>query len=310
MIGQYDRDEPVVWTRSLTKSFDSTGTKAVDDLDLELPKGSITAVIGPNGAGKTTMVRMLYGRTIPTAGTVRVLGRDPVSEPRAVRAMAGIVPQHINLDAALSLGDNLEIYAGMYGLSRRDARQRAEARLGDVGLSSAINRTPDRVSGGQARRALIARALVNDPRVVLLDEPTANLDLASAEQVWNTLRHLRSAGLTLLVTTHLMDEVSHYCDHIVVMSQGRKVEQGRPDEVVRRHVGEAVLEFDATVEPSALPPGLDHVVIRGRLIAHQPGGDRASLLTAAGQARGPYTLRPGNISDVYMKLFADVRDLL
>ncbi len=220
------------------------GTRtAVDNLDLAIPSGVIFGILGPNGAGKSTIVRMISGMCFPTSGQLAVLGRDPSVDGRSVRSRVGIVPQADTLDADLSVRDNLIYYGGLFGVRRKELRRRTDGLLAFAQLSDRSSSRISELSGGMRRRLSLARALVNQPEMLLLDEPTTGLDPQARHLVWDRLRGLRDEGLTQVLTTHFMDEAETLCDELVVLDQGRVIARGTPAELVRQNGGSEILEI-------------------------------------------------------------------
>ncbi len=224
---------PAVHARGLRKRYD--GIVAVDGIDFDVPAGECFGFLGPNGAGKTTTMKMIYGLASVDEGTLEVLGRDIARHRREVKARLGVVPQDENLDKELSVRENLLVQAGFHGIRGAEAEERV-AELLDVALLTARAgaRTPE-LSGGMRKRLLIARALVNRPDLVVLDEPTTGLDPQARHTLWRTLDELRAGGVTLLLTTHYMEEAARLCDRLVIMDHGRIVTEGAPAELVTRH---------------------------------------------------------------------------
>ncbi|HLE96577.1 MAG TPA: ATP-binding cassette domain-containing protein [Candidatus Thermoplasmatota archaeon] len=232
--------EAVIEVRGLAKRYGRT--VAVDGLDLDVPRGVCYGLLGPNGAGKTTTLRALVGLVRPDAGTVTILGLDAAREGRRVRARMALVPQEANLDLEATTSDNLLIYARFFGIPRVDARRRADELLAFVGLSEKRDEVVERLSGGMKRRLLIARALVNDPELLVLDEPTTGLDPQSRALLWEKIRALRTQGKTILLTTHYMEEAERLCDELVIVDQGRVIARGAPAALVADRVRREVLE--------------------------------------------------------------------
>jgi lipooligosaccharide transport system ATP-binding protein len=229
-----------VQARDLRKAF---GPRvAVDGIDLEVHRGECFGFLGPNGAGKTTTMRMLACLSTRDSGDLTVLGMDPDVEPRALKARLGVVPQEVNLDLELTVLENMLVYARYFGMGRAEAHERALELLRFVDLHERIDDTVVRLSGGMQRRLQIARALINEPEMILLDEPTTGLDPQARRLVWERLRDLRSRGTSVVITTHYMDEAERLCDRLVVIDHGRVVRQGAPAELVRDEVGAEVLE--------------------------------------------------------------------
>jgi lipooligosaccharide transport system ATP-binding protein len=232
--------EPAVLARGLRKSYGER--VAVDGIEFEVEPGICFGFLGPNGAGKTTTMKTIYGLAAVDGGELRVLGMDSRSERRAIKARLGVVPQETNLDGELTVRENLYFQAGYFGLRRSDVASRVDELLEFSLLADRADEKPWGLSGGMKRRLLIARALVNDPEVVILDEPTTGLDPQARLAVWQALDTLRKRGVTLLLTTHYMEEAARMCDRLLIMDEGRIVAEGAPAELVREHVGEGTLE--------------------------------------------------------------------
>ncbi len=233
--------DPLIVAKSLRKEF--AGFVAVDDIDFEVRKGEVFGFLGPNGAGKTSTMRMIACVSPPTAGQLTVLGMDPIEDGPRIRGRIGVVPQEDNLDTELSVWDNFFIYGRYFGLPRKLISQRAEELLEFAQLTDRRNDKVDPLSGGMKRRLTIARALINDPEVVLLDEPTTGLDPQARQLLWDRLYGLKRRGVTLILTTHYMDEAEQLCDRLVVMDQGHIVDEGSPRQLIDRHVHAEVVEL-------------------------------------------------------------------
>ena len=232
--------------RELKKSYD--GFEAVKGVDFEVYRGECYGFLGPNGAGKTTTMKMIYGAVIPTDGELEVAGLDVRRCEREIKRRIGVVPQENNLDDDLKVKENLLVYGRYYDLPRKVAIQRAEELLEFVELTERAESPVDQLSGGMKRRLLIARALINDPEIVVLDEPTTGLDPQARHLVWDRLRALAVEGKTLVLTTHYMEEAARLCDRLVIMEGGLIIAQGSPKELIEEHVSPQVLEFRAGPE--------------------------------------------------------------
>jgi lipooligosaccharide transport system ATP-binding protein len=296
-----------VWARGLRKSFG--GLAAVDGIDLRIEGGECFGFLGPNGAGKTTTMRMLACLSPRDAGELRVLGIDPGERPRELKRRLGVVAQDTTLDLELTVRENLLVYARYFDIPRAEAARRASELLGLMALSDREGDEVDRLSGGMRRRLQIARALINRPSLILLDEPTTGLDPQARHAVWERLRALRGAGATLVLTTHYMDEAAQLCDRLVIMDAGRVVRAGRPGDLVAREVGREVLEL--RVDPAGVGALLAHV--DGRARGHEVDGDLVLLFADDAEAlhaharRGPVPVRfqsarPAGLEDVFLRL--------
>ncbi len=225
----------------LTKRFgDFT---AVDSISFSVRKGECFGFLGPNGAGKTTTMRMITNHLPVTEGTLSVLGMDVSTNARKVKSRIGIVPQENNLDMDLTVINNLIIYSLYHSIGKREAEIRSTQLLDFFQLAEHTQSPLMRLSGGMKRRLLIARGLINEPEVLILDEPTTGLDPQARHLIWQKLRALQSQGTTLVLTTHYMDEAEQLCDRLVIMDHGKILVEGDPAELVRRHVGKEVLEI-------------------------------------------------------------------
>jgi lipooligosaccharide transport system ATP-binding protein len=252
-----------VTARELTKSYGDR--VAVAGVDFEVEPGICFGFLGPNGAGKTTTMKMIYGLATVDGGELTVLGMDATRERREIKSRLGVVPQETNLDGDLTVRENLLQQARYFGIDSEKASQRATELLE---FSLLTDRAADRInalSGGMKRRLLVSRALMGDPELVVLDEPTTGLDPQARLAVWGALDRLRRRGVTLLLTTHYMEEAERLCDRLVIMDEGRIVTDGRPPELVRSHVGREVLELrlDEGCDPESLVGSLD-----GRIQGH------------------------------------------
>jgi lipooligosaccharide transport system ATP-binding protein len=232
--------------RDLKKCYD--GFEAVKGVDFEVQQGECFGFLGPNGAGKTTTMKMIYGAVIPTDGELDVAGLDVRSCEREIKRRIGVVPQENNLDDELKVKENLLVYGRYYDLPRKLALQRAEELLEFVELTEKSESQVDQLSGGMKRRLLIARALINDPEIVVLDEPTTGLDPQARHLVWDRLRALTVEGKTLVLTTHYMEEAARLCDRLVIMEGGLIIAEGSPRELIEEHVSPQVLEFRVSPE--------------------------------------------------------------
>jgi lipooligosaccharide transport system ATP-binding protein len=232
--------EPAVLAHDLRKSYD--GRVAVDGIDFAVDPGTCFGFLGPNGAGKTTTMKMIYGLAEVGGGELRVLGMDVVTEPRRVKAHLGVVPQETNLDGEFTVLENLLVQASYFGIPRRDVESRANELLEFTQLTERAGDKIETLSGGMKRRLLVARALINEPDIVVLDEPTTGLDPQARLAVWRAMEELRDRGVSLLLTTHYMEEAARLCDRLVIMDLGRIVAEGEPVALIREHQAENLEE--------------------------------------------------------------------
>lgn len=246
--------DALVRARGLTKRFGDF--VAVDGVDFEVRRGEVFGFLGPNGAGKTSTMRMISCVSPASGGELSVLHLNPATDGPAIRSRIGVVPQEDNLDTELSVWDNFIVYGRYFGLPRSVLRERAEDLLEFARLTDRRDDRVDPLSGGMKRRLTIARALINDPDLVLLDEPTTGLDPQARHLLWDRLYGLKRRGVTLIITTHYMDEAEQLCDRLVVMDQGRIVDEGSPRQLIERHVTPEVVELrfaEPAEQADALP---------------------------------------------------------
>src|SRR4030067_701515 len=237
-----DFSEVLIQSRNLTKRFGNL--TAVDHIDFEVYKGECVGFLGPNGAGKTTTVRMIYCFLPPTEGQLLVAGMDVLKQSREIKGLVGLAPQEDNLDPDFTVMKNLLVYARYFDIPKAEALKRAGDQLRFFQLQDKLNVQIVELSTGMKRRLIVARALINEPQILLLDEPTPGLDPQARHSVWDEIRALRKRGVTIIITTHYMDEAAELCDRIFIMDNGKIIEQGKPAELIKKHVGEDVLEFD------------------------------------------------------------------
>ncbi|MEU4530200.1 ABC transporter ATP-binding protein [Micromonospora ureilytica] len=298
---------PLIRARGLVKRFgDFT---AVDRIDVDVRPGEAFGFLGPNGAGKSSTMRMIGCISPPSAGELRILDMDPVADGPAIRARLGVCPQLDNLDPELTVRENLTVYARYFGISRRAARERAAELLDFVQLTERADSKVEPLSGGMKRRLTIARALVNDPEIVLLDEPTTGLDPQARHLVWERLFRLKQQGVTLVLTTHYMDEAEQLCDRLVVMDGGRIVAEGSPRALIEQHSTREVVELRFAAESQEPFAGkLDGLgerveVLPDRVLLYVPDGDAAvAEVTALGLQPANVLVRRSGLEDVFLHL--------
>ena len=274
--------------------------RAVDGLDLDVPEGICLGLLGPNGAGKSTTMRLLTGQAIADEGGIRVLEHTLPAEAKEARAEMGVVPQLDNLDIDVTVEDNLRIFARLYRVP--DVGEAVERALALARLTDRRRDAVDELSGGMRRRLLLARGLVHEPRLVLLDEPTVGLDPQIRTQVWDLVGDLRSRGTTILMSTHYIEEAERLADEVALMSQGRVIARGRPGELIREHAGERTAEVyaapdrQAEVRREAEAAGL----------AVRAAGPAVAIVGAERAENGVVpegaVLRPASLEDVFVLL--------
>jgi lipooligosaccharide transport system ATP-binding protein len=304
-------DLGLIQARGLTKRF--AAFTAVDGIDFDVAPGESFGFLGPNGAGKTSTMRMIGCVSPATAGTLTVFGLDPATDGPRIRARLGVVPQQDSLDMELNVRENLLIYGRYFDLSRREAGRRADELLEFVQLTERAGDRVEPLSGGMKRRLTIARSLINEPSLLLLDEPTAGLDPQARHLVWDRLYRLKQRGVTLVLTTHYMDEAEQLCDRLVVMDKARIVAEGSPRALIERYASREVvelrfapgvresLEADASASLDGLAERIEHLT--DRLLLYADDGEAA---VAALHARGirPETvlIRRSSLEDVFLRL--------
>ena len=268
----------LVHARGLVKSFGHI--VAVDGIDFDVQKGEAFGFLGPNGAGKSSTMRMVGCVSPPTGGTLRILGLDPIRDGAKIRARLGAVPQEDTLDTELTVRENVIVYGRYFGLARGLLRERARELLEFVQLLERADDKVEPLSGGMKRRLTIARGLVNEPELLLLDEPTTGLDPQARHAVWDRLFRLKQRGVTLILTTHYMDEAEQLCDRLVVMDKGKIAAEGSPLELIRRYSTREVVELRFAADPPGdLATRMDGLASRVELLP-----DRVLLYTEDGDA--------------------------
>jgi len=300
--------EPLVEARGLVKRFGSS--VAVDGIDVRVERGEAFGFLGPNGAGKTSTMRMI-GCTSPSSdGHLRVLGLDAATQGSQIRARLGVVAQEDNLDTELSVRENMVIYGRYFGIPRATIAERTDRLLEFVQLADRADSLVDPLSGGMKRRLAIARALVSEPEMVLLDEPTTGLDPQARHLVWDRLHQLKRGGVSFVLTTHYMDEAERLCDRLVIMDQGRIVAEGSPRELIARHATREVVEL-TFVDDTDLHRAADRATAHGdraevvadRLLVYTADGDAAvERLGADGLHPDRTMVRRASLEDVFLIL--------
>ena len=242
--------ESAIKIEKLTKIYDG-GFKALDAIDLVIPKGSFFGLLGPNGAGKTTTIGILTGLVNLTSGTAIAMGKNVVREFREARLLMGLSPQELNFDVFFTIRQVLILQAGYYGLNKKRAAERTDLILQQFGLTEKAHNTARELSGGMKRRVQIAKALVHDPPIIILDEPTAGVDIELRHMLWNYLRELNREGKTILLTTHYIEEAEALCDRVAIIDQGKIVTEGSPQELISK-LGTGSIEIKLHDIPSEL----------------------------------------------------------
>ncbi|MFI5225401.1 MAG: ABC transporter ATP-binding protein [Candidatus Limnocylindrales bacterium] len=305
-------EAPLIHAAGLTKRF---GTfTAVDAIDFDVAPGESFGFLGPNGAGKTSTMRMIGCVSPLSDGTLSVLGMDPVRDGPRIRARIGVVPQQDSLDTDLTVRENLVIYGRYFDLSYREAGRRADELLDFVQLTDRAKSLVDPLSGGMKRRVTIARSLINEPSLLLLDEPTTGLDPQARHQLWDRLYRLKQRGVTLVLTTHYMDEAEQLCDRLVVMDKSKIVAQGTPRQLIEQYSTREVLELRFPVGVQETLDGeLDAIVdgtnaqrlerLPDRVLVYADDGEAANVIAHERGLRPESVLvRRSSLEDVFLRL--------
>ena len=299
--------EVTLMARGLRKTYGDF--QAVRGVDFQVRRGECFGFLGPNGAGKTTTMKMIYGAAIPTSGELEVTGLDVKRYERDVKRRIGVVTQENNLDEDLKVKENLLVYGRYFDLPKKILTQRGEELLEFVQLSEKSEAMVDQLSGGMKRRLLIARALINDPDLVVLDEPTTGLDPQARHLVWDKLRELASEGKTLILTTHYMDEAAQLCDRLCIMEGGRIISEGAPRDLISEHVSSEVLELRTTPEVlEKLESIVEGIAVNtdrvgDALLLYAPDADvLMEKIRESGFEVDNVLRRRGTLEDVFLKL--------
>ena len=299
--------ETLISARGLTKRFGAL--TAVDGIDFAVSRGEAFGFLGPNGAGKTSAMRMIGCVSPLSAGELRVLGMDPEANGPAIRARLGVVPQRDTLDEELTVRENLLVYGRYFGLPRTTVHERATELVEFAQLTDRADSKVEPLSGGMKRRLTIARALINEPEILLLDEPTTGLDPQARHLLWDRLFRLKRTGVTLVLTTHYMDEAEQLCDRLVVMDNGRIVAQGSPRQLIEQHSTREVLELRFAADDHAryaekvsdLAARIE--VLPDRLLLYtDDGDDGAAIVHARGLSPLSVLVRRSTLEDVFLHL--------
>jgi lipooligosaccharide transport system ATP-binding protein len=297
----------VITASSLTKKYKDFA--AVDGISFEVAPGESFGLLGPNGAGKSTTMRMVGAVSTRTSGTLRILGLDPDEQGPAIRSQLGVVPQSDNLDTELRVRDNLIVYGRYFGIPRKQVAKRADELLEFAQLGDRAKSRVDDLSGGMKRRLTIARALVNDPRILLLDEPTTGLDPQARHILWDRLFRLKEQGTTLVLTTHYMDEAEQLCDRIVVVDKGTIMAEGSPAALIKQYSTKEVVEVrfgsaqNASAAAKLVGVGDRIEVLPDRILIYSENGE-AALAEIIRRGLDPITslVRRSSLEDVFLRL--------
>ena len=300
-------EEVMIRAKGLTKVYGEF--IAVDGIDFEVKKGEAFGLLGPNGAGKSTTMKMIASTSRRTGGELEILGKDPNVHGPEIRAHLGVVPQQDNLDRELKVWENLMTYGRYFGLSRKFLKGKIEELLQFAQLEDKRNNKTEELSGGMKRRLTIARGLVNEPEILMLDEPTTGLDPQARHVLWDRLFSLKELGVTLVITTHYMDEAEQLCDRLVVMDKGKIMAEGSPAELIKKYSSKEVLEVrfgsknNATAAKKLEKVGDRIEVLPDRILIYSANGEKElEKLTKLGLNPITSLVRRSSLEDVFLRL--------
>jgi lipooligosaccharide transport system ATP-binding protein len=294
---------PIIDAQHLKKVYGDL--VAVDDVSFQVMKGEYFGILGPNGAGKTSIIRMIYGFSPMTGGSLKVFGLDNCKHLRSIKARLGICQQENNLDPDLTVQQNMEVFASYFNIPRPVARERAQKLLHFMALDHRKDTLAVNLSGGMMRRLVISRALINEPELLILDEPTTGLDPQSRHQVWERLEELRADGLSILLTTHYMEEASRLCDRVMIMDNGRILVVGEPAELIKNHIGHNIIEVpDPSDEIRAYVKSrhMNYEDLGHRMIIFVEEGDNIFHEISNFCVKEGCVMRMATLEDVFLKL--------
>ncbi|MDE2591966.1 MAG: ABC transporter ATP-binding protein [Actinomycetales bacterium] len=299
--------QDMIVARNLTKRYEDF--IAVDGINFTVKRGEAFGLLGPNGAGKSTTMRMIASTSQRTSGDLEILGKDPNKKGPEIRAHLGVVPQQDNLDGELKVWENLYIYGRYFGLARKFVKAKIEELLAFAQLEEKRNAKTEALSGGMKRRLTIARALVNEPEILMLDEPTTGLDPQARHVLWDRLFRLKEQGVTLVITTHYMDEAEQLCDRLIVMDKGKIMAEGSPADLIRDYSSREVLEVrfgsarNAEVAESIKAIGDRQEILPDRILVYSDNGEAAlKQIHALGFEPLTSLVRRSSLEDVFLRL--------
>lgn len=299
----YSVNSSVVEARDIWKTYGEL--EAVQGVSFDVHPNECYGFLGPNGAGKSTVMRMIYCFVTLNSGSLRVMGHDVTKEQRKIKSLLGVVPQDNNLDPDLDVLENLLIYSRYFDIPQDVANERARQLLKFLSIDERRKENVEKLSGGMQRRLVIARSLINEPKLLILDEPTTGLDPQARHLIWQRLRELKSNGVTMILTTHYMEEAEQLCDRLSLMDAGIIVEEGTPQELIRDHAGKDVFEVRRIKPDSVLS------TLKGLDFTHETAGDTVFIYSRNGQDIGKRLFnledadvhhRRGNLEDVFFRL--------
>ncbi|MCG7843864.1 MAG: ATP-binding cassette domain-containing protein [Methanomassiliicoccales archaeon] len=293
---------PAVKAEKLTKTFEEL--RAVDAIDFEIEEGECFGFLGPNGAGKSTTMRMIHCGSPVTSGKLEVLGMDVTVDPRLIKEVIGVAPQENNLDPDFSVRQNLMVYGRYFDIPKKESMERADRLLDFMQLTEKRDERIQEISGGMKRRLIIARAMMNDPRMLILDEPTTGLDPQARHLIWEKVRELKRKKVTVILTTHYMDEAERLCDRLVIMDHGKIILQGRPRDLIDQVIGTDVMEIDSPTDEM-------ESYVKGKGWQYERTIDRLLIYTKEGQSVAAelkehfsmsyFIIRNATLEDVFLR---------
>jgi len=295
--------DPVIKVENLRKTFGSL--TAVDGVSFSVRPGECFGILGPNGAGKTSTIKMIYGFSPITAGSLEVFGMDVRSQWRKIRARTGVCQQENSLDQELTVLENLNLFARFFDIDRHEARRRAIALLDMIALDQRRDSPVSELSGGMMRRLVLARSLINDPELLILDEPTTGLDPQSRHQIWERLERLRADGITILLTTHYMDEAERLCDRLIIMDHGKILVEGSPGDLIRQYTGRNIIEVSnhgEELKKFLRENNVSHEDLGSRLIVYFESRDGLYRTVRDEFCKEGCIIRLATLEDVFLKL--------
>jgi lipooligosaccharide transport system ATP-binding protein len=293
----------VIEVQQLHKQFN--GLVAVDSISFSVERAEFFGLLGPNGAGKTTTIRMLYGFLPPSQGSIRIFGMDIHRDWRQIKARIGVCQQDNTLDPDLTVEQNLVVFSKYFSIPKNEAFQRSAELLDFFALSHKKNAKVLELSGGMARRLILARALINQPDLLILDEPTTGLDPQSKHQVWEKLETLKAGGLTVLITTHNMEEASRLCDRLIIVDHGNILVEGRPQELIARYAGTNVVEIEDVAQELREYVSRNHIEhddLGRRMVLYCPDGSDLDKTIRERFCTAKCIYRNSTLEDVFLRL--------
>lgn len=302
-MNQLPSTGPIIEVDGLTKRFGAF--TAVDSVSFQVRQGECFGILGPNGAGKTSTIKMIYGFSPITAGSLRVFGSDIKKEWRRIRSRIGVCHQENSLDPELTVLENLIVYARFFDISHSEARRRALELLDLIALDPRRDSPVAELSGGMMRRLVLARALINSPDILILDEPTTGLDPQSRHQIWERLEKLRADGISILLTTHYMDEAERLCDRLIIMDNGKILVEGAPAGLIRQYAGRNIIEFSNPLEEARRyleENRIAHEDLGSRMIAYFESRDDQYRTVRDDFCKEGCIIRLATLEDVFLKL--------